>query len=207
MICHAGPALGGPGAVFWKEGHVTAPRLFCSRTGLLVVDVQERLAAAMPADSLAAVVKNMRILIQGARVLGLPVVVSEQYTKGLGPTLSELREVLPEGAPVIEKLHFSCWGSPELASTIKGLGRDQWIVVGIETHVCVFQTVRDMVDHGLVVHVPVDAVLSRTRQNVDAGLRLMERAGAVLSSTEAVLFDMLELAGTPEFKAISKLVK
>jgi len=172
---------------------------------LLVVDVQERLFKAMPEEGQAPLVKNLEILIKAARKLELPIVASEQYPKGLGPTLSSLRELLPE-APM-EKLEFSCGGAKSIARKILQTGRKQIIVAGMETHVCVYQTVRDLSRGGFTVFVPRDAVLSRTAENRVTGLSLCDKAGAVLTSTEATVFDLLGVAGTPEFKELSPLLK
>jgi nicotinamidase-related amidase len=172
---------------------------------LLVVDVQERLFKAMPEDGQPQLLKNLDILVKTARRLDLPVVTSEQYPKGLGPTVSALREQLPE-AP-LQKLEFSCGGNQAIAKKILETGRRQIVVAGMETHVCVFQTVRDLVRGGFTVFVPRDAVLSRTAENRAAGLSLCEKAGAVLTSTETTVFDLLGAAGTPEFKELSPLLK
>ncbi len=172
---------------------------------LLVVDVQERLAAAMNPAALAAVEKNAIVLIKVARRLGLPIFVTEQYPKGLGHTLPSLRALLEE-APM-EKLEFSCGASQEIAKRIVGTGRRQVIVVGMETHVCVFQTVRDLARGEFAVFLAQDAVLSRTEENRRVGLHLCEKSGATLTSTEATVFDLLGVAGTPEFKELAPLVK
>src|ERR1700694_1203604 len=127
---------------------------------LLLIDVQERLAQAMPPEALAQVLRNAAVLIKAAVRLGLPVVASEQYVKGLGSTMPELRALLPD-AP-LEKLEFSCGSNKPLARQILKAGRSQVIVAGMETHVCVFQTVRDLLRGDLAVFVPQDAVLSRT---------------------------------------------
>jgi nicotinamidase-related amidase len=176
---------------------------------LLVVDMQERLAAAMPEEGLGRVTRSVVTLVNGARHLSVPALATEQYPRGLGPTLPAVREALAAhlGAPVIEKLAFSCQQSKEVAAALRAAGRRQIIVCGMETHVCVYQTARDLIAAGLQVFVPQDAVLSRTAENRDVGLRLIERAGGVITSTEAVLFDLLGAAGTPAFKAISALVK
>lgn len=174
-------------------------------TLLLVVDLQERLAAAMEPGALAQVAKNAEVLIRAAVRLGLPVVASEQYPKGLGPTLAQLKALLPQ-AP-LEKVEFSCGNNKALARTVLQTGRRQVVVTGMETHVCVFQTVRDLVRGGFATFVPQDAVLSRSEQNRSLGLRLIEKAGGTISSTEAVLFDLLGQAGTPEFKELSPLIK
>ena len=175
------------------------------RALLLVVDVQEKLVRAMPPESVARVEKNAGILITAAKRLGLPVVASEQYVKGLGPTVAKLRELLPS-AP-IEKVEFSCGASKPLAREILDTGRRQVIVAGMESHVCVFQTVRDLLRGGFAVFVPEDAIASRTEDNRQIGLRLCEKAGATITSTETVLFDLLGTAGTPEFKELSPLIR
>lgn len=172
---------------------------------LLVVDVQEKLAQAMEPGELSALVKNTAVLLRAAVRLGMPVVASEQYVKGLGPTVAALRELFPE--PPLEKLEFSCGANRELARRIMQSGRHQIIVAGMETHVCVFQTVRDLLRGDFSVFVPRDAVVSRTAANKAVGLDLCERSGALLTSTEAVLFDLLGVAGTPEFKELSKLIR
>jgi nicotinamidase-related amidase len=172
---------------------------------LLVVDVQERLFKAMPQDGQGALLKNLDILVKAARTLKVPVVASEQYPKGLGPTVPSLRENLPTSP--LEKLEFSCAKNEALAQAIGESGRRQIVVAGMETHVCVYQTVRDLTGRGFIVFVPRDAVISRTQDNKAAGLALCEKAGAILTSTEASVFDLLGAAGTAEFKAISPLLK
>jgi len=172
---------------------------------LLVIDVQEKLASAMPKPALAELEKNAAILIRAAKRLNVPVVATEQYPKGLGPTVASLRELLPAGA--MSKMEFSCGASKPIAREILATGRKQAVVVGMEAHVCVFQTVRDLVRGGFSVFVAQDAVVSRTGANREVGLHLCEKAGATLTSTEAVLFDLLGVAGTPEFKELTALIK
>lgn len=176
-------------------------------TVLLVIDIQERLGAAMEPARFERLVKNTGILIQTAKTLGLPVLVTEQYPRGLGHTVPALLELLPEDATPVEKVAFSCGAVKELARRLFDLRRKQVIVVGMETHVCVFQTVRDLVAGGYAPFVARDAVLSRTTENHDTGLELMRESGATISSTETIVFDLLGAAGTPEFKALSPLVK
>jgi nicotinamidase-related amidase len=175
------------------------------RALLLVVDVQEKLAAAMPPEARAQLEKNAAVLIRAARRLVLPVIATEQYPKGLGPTVPALRELLPGGP--MSKMEFSCGANQEVARQILATGRRQVLVAGMEAHVCVFQTVRDLVRGGFSVFVAQDAVLSRTEANRAVGLRLCEKAGATLTSTEAALFDLLGAAGTPEFKELAPLIK
>jgi nicotinamidase-related amidase len=172
---------------------------------LLVIDVQQRLASAMNPAALAQLEKNAAVLIRAARRLDLPIVATEQYPKGLGPTVPSLRELLP--ADPMTKLEFSCGASKPIAKEILGTGRRQAIVVGMEAHVCVFQTVRDLLRGGFSVFLAQDAVISRTDANRATGLHLCEQAGATLSSTEAILFDLLGVAGTPEFKELTALIK
>lgn len=174
---------------------------------ILCVDVQERLAAAMDQGLLGRVVRNGRNLLKGAGILGVPVLVSEQYKKGLLDTVPELVAELPEGTRRFEKLEFSAFANAELARAIVDSGRSQIVVFGMEAHICVFQTVRDLCHAGFKVHVPHDAVISRDPENMRVGLVLAERAGACVTATETLLFDLLHRAGTPEFKAISALVK
>ncbi len=170
---------------------------------LLVIDVQERLCAAMEPKALERMVRRTAAAIRGARALGLPVVATEQYPKGLGPTLPEIQSLLGDVRP-IEKVSFSC-ALDEVLSRFGG--RKQVLVAGMETHVCVFQTVRDLADRQLQPFVLADAVLSRTELDRSIGLKLCRESGAQLSSVETALFDALGKAGTPEFKAVSAAVK
>ena len=172
---------------------------------LMVIDVQEKLAAAMPKAPLAELERNAAVLIRAARRLEIPVIATEQYPKGLGPTVASLRELLPQEP--MSKMEFSCGASKPIARHVLGSGRKQVVVVGMEAHVCVIQTVRDLIDGGFSVFVAQDAVLSRSEANREGGLRLCEQAGATLTSTETVLFDLLGVAGTPEFKELTALIK
>jgi nicotinamidase-related amidase len=166
------------------------------RAALVVVDVQE---GFRPYASFSGVAEACAKLVQGARILELPTLVSEQYPKGLGHTAPELGI---EGERRIEKTVFSA----ARADGFDLAGRDQAIVCGIETHVCVSQTVHDLLADGIEVHVPADAVGSRHAIDYERGLERLERAGAVVSTVEAALFELLERAGTPEFKALQKLI-
>ncbi len=172
---------------------------------LLVIDVQEKLATAMPQEGMSRLVKNISVLIRMARRLELPIVATEQYRKGLGATVPALRELL--GEEPMEKLEFSCGASKPIAKRIVQSGRKQVIVAGMEAHVCVFQTVRDLLRGDFEVFLAQDAILSRTDDNRRTGLALCEKAGAVLTSTETILFDLLGVAGTPEFKELAPLIK
>ena len=166
------------------------------RCALVVIDVQEGFRGY---DCFADVAGACAKLLAAARVLDLPVRVSEQYPKGLGHTAPEVG--LAE-EPVIEKSVFSA----ARAESFSLGGAEQALVCGIEAHVCVSQTVHDLLDRGVEVHVPADAVGSRHALDYERGLERMERAGAVVSSVEAALFELLERAGTPEFKAVQRLI-
>lgn len=170
---------------------------------LLIIDIQDRLAAVM--GNKEEVVNNTNILIQAAKEMGMPVIVTEQYPKGIGPTVAELDENLDNGEKY-EKVNFSAY-IDDIKEAIEKKGRKKVIITGMETHVCVFQTARDLIDNGFQVFVPIDGVSSRTKDNMLNGLELMKSMGAVVTNTESIVFDLLEKAGTPEFKVLSKLIK
>jgi nicotinamidase-related amidase len=179
---------------------MSALKLDPERTALVVIDVQEGFRKALP--DFERVAKATATLIQGAEAIGIPIVISEQYPKGLGETAPEVAEALPEGTEPLEKLVFS---TAEAEGFDLG-GRDQVLVCGIETHVCVNQTVLDLLDRGVEVQVSEDAVASRFPENKRVGLEKMERAGAVRTSVETALFELLGEAGTDEFKQVQKLI-
>jgi nicotinamidase-related amidase len=186
----------------------TMDRLSPASTALLVVDVQERLAPAMPPARMDALTRNVGILLDAASHLKVRVLASEQYPKGLGHTLPPLSEKLAAaGVHPIAKTTFDACGDPGIARALAAMAPRAVVVVGMETHVCVFQTVRELSRRGYEVHVVVDAVASRTEENRAAGIALCERAGAVPTTTETVVFDWLERAGTEAFRVVSKLVK
>lgn len=170
------------------------------RAALVVVDMQEAFRpAVLDFKGTAAAVAT---LVRGARILGLPIVASEQYPKGLGRTVPEVAEQLA-GVEPLEKVCFS-------AAAADGFdlgGSEQALLCGIETHVCVSQTAHDLLDRGIEVHVARDAVTSRTEANRELGLHKMEGSGAVLTSVETALFELVEAAGTDDFKQVQGLVK
>lgn len=170
------------------------------RTALVVVDLQEAFRKAVP--DFEEVARAAATLVQGAEATGVPVVVTEQYPRGLGKTAPEVAGQLPEGVSPIEKV---CFSAAEAEGFDLG-GRDQALVCGIETHVCVNQTVLDLLSSGAEVHVAEDAVGSRFEENKRVGLHKMERAGAVLTSVETALFELVGRAGTEEFKRVQKLI-
>jgi nicotinamidase-related amidase len=171
-------------------------------TGLLVVDVQEKLLPFITGNDRVA--WNIRRLIDGAKILGLPVVATEQYPQGLGPTVPDLAQRLGE---IPSKLTFSCGGCGHVFKDLADRGIFRLLVCGIEAHVCVAQTVFDLLAAGWRTYVAVDAVGSRYELDRDVALRRMETSGAMLTTTEAALFEWCAAAGTPQFKEISRLVR
>jgi nicotinamidase-related amidase len=181
------------------------PRLSRSDACVLIIDVQEKLASAMPPKALEQLVKYARALIGAARELGMPVLAVEQYPKGLGPTISPLRDILPE--PPLAKLRFSCGAEPAFLSKLEATDCKQVIIAGMEAHVCVFQSARDLAGQGYEVHVCADAVSSRTEEHRRVGLELCREAGAVVTTAETAIFDLLQEAATPAFRKVAPLVK
>lgn len=170
---------------------------------LVIIDIQEKLVPVM--SQAEKVIKNTNVLISMAKSMEMPIIVTEQYSKGLGNTVPQIDENL-EDAMKFEKNTFSgCIG--EVMDCLKKTGRKKVIITGMETHVCVFQSVRDLLKQGYYVFVAADAVSSRTEENYSNGLSMMQNMGAVISNTETILFDMLKESGTPQFKALSKLIK
>jgi nicotinamidase-related amidase len=169
----------------------------------MIIDLQDNLMKAM--DQTVKVYRNTKLLLAACRQLGIPVVVTEQYPRGLGHTVAEVASSLGEHRTV-EKVSFTGL-TGEVAGVLQELDRRQVMIAGSETHICVFQTVRDLLEAGFEVFVLADAVCSRTKDNFEIGLALMRDEGAVITSTETVIFDLLKKAGTPEFKVISPLVK
>jgi nicotinamidase-related amidase len=179
--------------------------LEASHASLLLVDVQERLLPAMAEPD--RVVAKCQVLLKAAEVLALPVTISEQYPKGLGPTVAGLQK---NSAVSMQKTAFSCWRDDGLKSHFIGkheAGRAQVIVAGIEAHVCVLQSCIDMAQAGCAVCVVADAVSSRRTESADLALDRMRMAGVQVVTTEMVVFELLEKAGTAEFRELSMLIK
>ena len=172
---------------------------------LLVIDVQERFASHIV--DFEKMVANIAVLVEAAALLAVPVVVTEQYRKGLGETVAPIKEKLQADVVIFEKSCFSATGSPEVVSHLAKLGRKQVIVCGIETHVCVNQSVHDLLLLDYQLHLVTDALSSRTLDNKSVGLAKMYAAGALPTSVECCLFEMLVQSGTERFKAVQKLVK
>lgn len=172
---------------------------------LAVIDIQEKLLP--PIFEKERLVRNAQLLVRLADVLSLPVLVSTQYVKGLGPTIEEISSLLPE-TRTVDKLEFGCFGNGEYCSTVAGLAnRNTLLLCGMESHICVTQTALGALNQGLNVHVAADAVSSRTELNWKIGLNRMQSAGAVISSTEMMIYELLGKSGTPAFKEMLKHLK
>jgi nicotinamidase-related amidase len=188
---------------------MSSPDLLDRGTALLcVIDIQERLAAAMPERE--PVIEAARKLIVSARRLAVPIVVTEQYPRGIGPTEPAIVEALGDDYRPLEKLHFSCYQEAAFAVCLDDAaqsGRRQVIVCGMETHVCLLQTSLDLLDDGFQVHVAADAVCSRNAEHKRLALEQMRHAGAVVTCVEAAVYQMLGAAGTPEFKDLLPLYR
>jgi nicotinamidase-related amidase len=183
-------------------------RLVPSQTLVAVIDIQDGLAPAMAPARMADVTRGVPVLLAAAKLLGAPVIATEQYPKGLKSTILPVREKLDDlGVARIEKTAFSAAEVPEFQRALEAAAPKTVVVVGMETHVCVYQSVRDLRARGLEVLVPVDAVASRRDEDRAVGLALCERAGAITTSVETIVFDWLGRAGTDAFRAISKLLR
>ncbi len=181
---------------FWLDGEKAA---------LVVIDVQEKLAPAMNSELYAQLLEHSGLLIDGFKALNLPIIATEQYSKGLGHTVKELDGAAEQYR--IEKMAFSCCGEENFLAALEATGAKQVVIVGMETHVCVFQTVIDLLDRGYVVHLVRDAVSSRFQSDYENAVSTAARAGAVITTTEMVLFQLVKGAGTDGFKAVSRLVR
>ena len=173
-------------------------------TALVLLDVQGRLASLMAQRE--ALIRNLRILIRGARILQLPILWMEQYPAGLGPTVPEVAELLEDMAP-IPKLSFSACAEEAFRNALVSAGRRHMLLCGIETHVCIYQTARALLEQGCAAEVVVDATSSRTLGNKEVGINKMAVAGVGISSVETALFELLRTSESPQFKQISSLVR
>ncbi len=172
---------------------------------LVVLDIQESLFPSVHEKELLET--NAGRLIRAAVVMKMPVIVTEQYAKGLGPTIPSVRGALGDLYRPIDKLSFSCWLSGGFCDKVQELGRTQFLITGIESHVCVEQTALDLSAEGFQVHIVTDAVSSRTKRNQEVGHRRMAAHGSNLTSTESAIFELLEYSGTPEFKELLPMLK
>lgn len=178
--------------------------LASDETLLLVVDIQERLAQSV--HDAEQVVRNVSKLIRACHLLEVPVLCTEQYPRGLGRTVASLKELMGEEDPV-EKITFSCCATDTFMRRLRSFNRNDVLVVGMEAHVCVYQTSVELLEFGYNVHLVADAVSSRTEGNRDIGIRCIEKAGGNLTSTEMVIFELQRVAGGERFKALSKIIK
>jgi len=173
-------------------------------TVLVIIDMQDRILAAMPNKQ--ELLKNTLKLIKGFKVLNLPVIYTEQYPKGLGPTSAALLEEL-QGINPIQKMSFSCFGAEGFIEQLYTKNITQVVAAGIESHVCVQQTVMDLLANGFQVNLAADAVSSRSLFDYNTALNRMSSLGTEITSVESILFELTAVSGTDEFKAISKIVK
>jgi len=176
-----------------------------AHSALVVIDVQEGYRNKTAHHD--RMVRGVQTLVRAAHAVGVPIVATEQYPKGIGRLIPEVTEYLGPNVPVIEKLSISCCGAPAFVDELEGLGRRQIVVCGIEAHACVNQTVHDLLDRGYAVHLPVDAVSARFEHDYTVGVEKMTGSGAVPSTVEMICLEWVRTAAAPEFKAIHKLIK
>ncbi len=181
-------------------------RLDRTQTAVVIVDLQERLFGAMDPEQREAAVRNVKILAAAARRLGIPLAVTEQYPKGLGHTLPEVREAVGPVEP-LSKVTFSCCGLSGFAEGLRSQGVRAVVLAGLETHVCVLLTALDLLAEGFAVHVPADATVSRARRNWKVALALLRAEGVVVTTTETVVFQLLRQADTDDFRALAPFLK
>jgi nicotinamidase-related amidase len=193
-------------AIAADSSEVARRPLDVQQCALVVVDIQEKLLP--PIFNKDQLVKNSQLLIRLARILELPILVTTQYGKGLGATVPEIASLL-EGVTAYDKLEFSCFGSDQFRSRLKALpgNRNTVLLCGMEAHICVMQTALGALNEGYLVHVASDAVSSRAEWNWKIGLERMKSAGAVISSTEMMMYELLRCSGTPQFKELLQYLK
>jgi len=173
---------------------------------LLMIDIQEKLFQAMESNEQILLKKNAAILINTAAEFNIPLIITEQYRKGLGETIPELKQISGESLN-LEKIHFDCLKDEEIKKEIMKTVNKTIIITGIEAHICVFQTALSLLSEGMKVVIASDGVASRRKQDCKAALRILSEAGALIYPTETIAFMLLEKAGTPEFKKLSPLFK
>jgi nicotinamidase-related amidase len=176
-----------------------------ARCALVVIDLQEAFRPVL--FDFDRIVVRSALMIQGVRILNIPVIITEQSPQKLGPTVREIRDALPEETTAIDKTTFSCCGAQPFIDRLKEINARQLLICGLEAHVCVNQTVHDLLARDYQVHLLTDCISSRTPQNRDVGLSKMTRSGALPSSTELALFELMTDARHEHFRAIQKLVK
>jgi nicotinamidase-related amidase len=176
-------------------------------TLVVIIDVQEKLVRAMDEEVVKEIIKNILILIETAKLFNIPIILTEQYPKGLGQTVEEIKKTLPSYEP-IEKFTFNSFLEPNFEKKLNEYkDRKKVILTGMETHVCLWQTAIDLIKKDYIVFVPKDAVCSRRKLDWETGLDLIKSAGGILTTTETLVFQILKRAGTPEFKKILELLK
>ena len=174
---------------------------------LLIIDIQERLASAMPGDVLQSVLRNSKILLSAATRLDIPIVRTEQYPQGLGPTHPELLTIANDKTLVLEKTCFSSCSANGIEDLLANHQRDQWIVLGMEAHICVLQTCMELLEQKKTVIIVEDGICSRSKSNFKNAISRMRTARAIIANTESVLFEWLGDARHPDFKDLSRLIR
>jgi nicotinamidase-related amidase len=175
-----------------------------NNTIFVIIDIQEKLSSKMKYRT--SILNNTIKLINSCKILNIPIIVTEQYPKGIGQTEKEIIEHLPEYNPIL-KMTFSCYGEENFRDALNGAKKSNIIIAGIEAHVCVLQTALDCIKAGYNVHVIKDAICSREESNMETAIKLMFAGGAVISSTEIAIFQLLKECGTEEFKKIMPFIK
>jgi nicotinamidase-related amidase len=185
---------------------ISRMQLQSENCALVVIDVQEKLLP--PIFNGELLIRNAALLIHAAQILDIPVLVTTQYAKGLGNTVPELASLVPNVTPV-DKTEFGCFGKDTFCSAVKALpgNRNTMLLCGMETHICVMQTALGALEQGYIVHVASDAVGSRNEWNWQVGLERMQNAGAVISSTEMMIYELMRKSGTPQFKELLQYIK
>src|SRR5580698_3191429 len=199
-------ALGNVAALYSDYAEIARRPLEADRCALIVVDIQEKLLP--PIFEKAQLLKNSQLLIRLAGILKIPALLTTQYARGLGSATPEIASLLPQSQP-IDKQMFSCFGSEDFCSVLKRMpgNRNTILLCGMESHICVMQTALGALREGYIVHVASDAVSSRTEWNWKIGLERMRAAGAVISSTEMMLYELLRSSGSPAFKELLPYLK
>jgi nicotinamidase-related amidase len=190
----------------FATANIARQSLQAEQCALIVVDIQEKLLP--PIFNHDELVKNSQLLVRLAGILEIPAIVTTQYVKGLGPTVPEIASLLTGTSP-IDKLQFGCFGCNEFRSALKSLpgSRNTLLVCGMEAHICVMQTVLGALNDGYLVHIATDAIGSRVRWNWEVGIDRMRAAGAVISTTEMMIYELLGASGTPQFKQMLPFLK
>jgi nicotinamidase-related amidase len=194
--------------VTWAINHEIQPiqmRVNKKQAAGLIIDIQEKLFPHI--HNIDKTAGNTRILLEGLKALEIPVLVTQQYTKGLGETIPEIAEILPPGQQRIEKISFSCCDEPAFMKELNKLDKEFVIIAGIETHVCVLQTALDLIENGFVPVVVQDCVSSRKESDYRVAIERMKKEGVVITTYESILFELCRFAGNEVFKQISRLVK